>query len=125
MTGGTWHIAKSAFWLPLLWGCQHEVDAAAPTSPVPSGIDGASAEVSPSTGVSADASAPFATVPSPAPDASTTTTTPPAPDPLDNVATPAYPPSALYDAFSKAKQRLVACYLPGRRRTQSSAARSS
>jgi hypothetical protein len=29
---------------------------------------------------------------------------------------PAYPPSALHDTFSKAEAKLIACYLPGKKR---------
>jgi hypothetical protein len=53
-----------------------------------------------------------------APDAATETpdAAPPAASPPDMTSAPAYPPSALYDAFSKAEAKLIACYLPGKKR---------
>jgi hypothetical protein len=45
------------------------------------------------------------------PDASPPVTTAP-----DMTSAPAYPPSALHDTFSKSEAKLVACYLPGKKR---------
>jgi hypothetical protein len=115
MTRRPWRKAKSVAWLLLVWGCHHEGDGAIPTPPATSVIDGAATEGASPTNLPLEASAPVASMPSEGPDASAAPP-PPAPNPLDNAAAPAYPPSALYDAFSKAKPRLIACYLPGKKR---------
>jgi hypothetical protein len=115
MTSRPWRRAKSVAWLLLVWGCHHEGDSAIPAPPAASEVDGAPTEGPPPTDAPLEASAPVASTDSHAPDASTSPA-PPAPNPLDNAAAPAYPPSALYDAFSKAKPKLIACYLPGKKK---------
>jgi hypothetical protein len=115
MTSRSWRRAKSVGWLLLVWGCHHEGDGAIPTPPATSVVDGALTGEPPPPDVPLEASAQQGSTDPLAPDASASPT-PPAPNPLDNAAVPAYPPSALYDAFSKAKPRLIACYLPGKKK---------
>jgi hypothetical protein len=119
----SWHRTKGAlgflFALLLAFGCQHEGDAAAPTSPSPPGLDAADAQPLAEAGVAQEASAAegnAATLAAgPPPDASPSPK-PPAPNPLDNVVAPAYPASALHDGFQSAKDKLIACYLPGKKK---------
>ncbi len=49
-------------------------------------------------------------------DASSPDASSPAPTPPDMTSAPAYPPSALYEVFSKAEPKLIGCYLPGKKR---------
>jgi hypothetical protein len=120
MPGGNWQRAKGGLWLFLAWGCQHQVDAAVPASPSASGVDGGSTEGPPETGVSAEANAPTgttgtaATVAVDTPDASAEKR--PEPTISELAEFQSYPPSALYKAFTDAKQKLIACYLPGKKK---------
>jgi hypothetical protein len=97
----------------LLGGCPHEPDAAPgalASSPAPgTGDDAAALALGDASAGDASAAAP----PDAAPEAETP---PPASNAPDMSAAPAYPPSALYEAFSSAKAKLIACYLPGKKR---------
>jgi TonB family protein len=105
-----WH--RRAFLVVLLAGC-HQEGEVTPATPAPgsssTGEDGGAV-------VTADSSAspPAPSVSSV--DAAAEAAAAPTPTPPDMSAAPAYPPSALYDAFSKAKPKLIACYLPGKAR---------
>jgi hypothetical protein len=50
------------------------------------------------------------------PDASSPDASTPIPIAADMSAAPAYPPSALYDTFSKAEPKLIGCYMAGKKR---------
>ena len=95
-----------------LMGCPHsEGNGTPPASAVPPSVavpqDAALAGAA-----SVDASPPpRETVSTEAPDAS-----PPVASAPDLTAAPPYPPSALHDTFSKAEAKLIACYLPGKKR---------
>jgi hypothetical protein len=95
----------------LVASCHHEGDVAPPVpAPVIGDLDATAlgtSEASAAASVTDDASA----TSSGAPDASP----PPAVSPPDMSSAPAYPASALYDTFSNAKQKLIACYLPGKK----------
>jgi outer membrane biosynthesis protein TonB len=69
---------------------------------------------SPSVALPDDATPPVAAA---MPDASAPDASPPAATTApDMTSAPAYPPAALHDTFSKAEAKLVACYLPGKKR---------
>jgi hypothetical protein len=100
--------------LVVVAGCHHETDGvtglpvAAPTSAV-GDADGATSTPL----AAADAGAPAQAATN---DASTPPDTPPAVSPPDMSAAPAYPASALYETFSSASAKLIACYTPGKQR---------
>ena len=122
MIFGASNAARWSAFVVLLLGCQHEGDAAAPTSPATSVIDGGAVEGPSEAPVLAEAGVPsetgraaVAAAPADTPDASTLPK-PPVANPLDSVVPIAYPPSALFEAFSGAKQKLIACYVAGKKK---------
>jgi TonB family protein len=95
----------------LFLACHHEADVL-PAAPPPAGDlppTAPDASSPPDTGAAAfdDAAVPDA---APSVEAQPKVSAP------DMSAAPAYPPSAVYEAFSKSKQKLIACYLPGKAR---------
>ncbi len=91
-------------------GCQHTGEPA-PAQPIkveaPSPPEGDAAPIEAATGSGAGPAAP---------DGGASEAAAPAFTPPDMSAAPAYPASNLFDAFSKARAKLIACYLPGKKR---------
>jgi TonB family protein len=100
----------------VLWGCAHagEATSVSPPPPPPTQTDEGGTLAPSDSSPAAEVASPPVGVASA--DAAAPPSGPPAPSPPDMTAAPAYPPSALYDAFSKAKPKLIACYLPGKAR---------
>jgi hypothetical protein len=109
MTRAGWRKAANTVGLLLAVACHHESDAV-PLSPPPVGDAGAIGPFPASTGDVGAAAATDAGTPAAGPPEESA----PKASLPDMSAAPAYPPSALYDAFSKAKPKLIACYLPGK-----------